>query len=405
MRLLHYILRLSAITLAIVLMAACSAEKFLAPGERLLTSVKLNSNTPDVDPSTYKIYLRQQPNTKWFNLLKVPLGIYCLSSADTTKTGSHNLWQRIGEPPVIYNEQQTINSQNAIALALKDKGYLHASVSATATSPPNSHKTKVVYTIRPGTPYIISNITYTADDPTIDSLINLSISESYLYRGMTCDISLLDKERSRITAMLHNHGYYNVLKTFIHYDIDTLGGPRDVALHLRYDGLTVNPDSGNIYTVYHLRNVNVVTPSDSAPGSHNAFRGIRTKFLQSKIYLHPGQLYREQDVSRTYQSLSALEAVNYVRIQTHEADSALLDCNISILPEKANSLGVELEGTNTAGNLGVAANLSYTNRNLFRGSEVWTTKLKGAYEAITGLEGYTNQNYVEIGLETKLTFP
>ena len=405
MRLLHYILRLSAISLAIVLMAACSAEKFLAPGERLLTSVKLNSNTPDVDPSTYKIYLRQQPNTKWFNLLKVPLGIYCLSSADTTKTGSHNIWQRIGEAPVIYNEQQTINSQNAIALALKDKGYLHASVSATATSPPNSHKTKVVYTIRPGTPYIINNITYTADDPTIDSLINLSISESYLYRGMTCDISLLDKERSRITAMLHNHGYYNVLKTFIHYDIDTLGGPRDVALHLRYDGLTVNPDSSNIYTVYHLRNVNVVTPSDSVPGSNNAFRGIRTKFLQSKIYLHPGQLYREQDVSRTYQSLSALEAVNYVRIQTHEADSALLDCNISILPEKANSLGVELEGTNTAGNLGVAANLTYTNRNLFRGSEVWTTKLKGAYEAITGLEGYTNQNYVEIGLETKLTFP
>ncbi len=101
MRLLHYILRLSAITLAIVLMAACSAEKFLAPGERLLTSVKLNSNTPDVDPSTYKIYLRQQPNTKWFNLLKVPLGIYCLSSADTAKTGSHNVWQRIGEPPVI----------------------------------------------------------------------------------------------------------------------------------------------------------------------------------------------------------------------------------------------------------------------------------------------------------------
>ncbi len=373
-------------------MASCSAEKFLEPGDRLLTSVKIKSDTPDVDPSIYKIYLRQQPNTKWFNLLKVPLGIYCLSSADTTKA-RNRLWQRIGEPPVIYSEQQTINSQNAIALALKDKGYLHASVSATATPLPNTHKTKLRYTIHPGTPYIITTITYTADDPAIDSLINLSISDSYLYRGMPCDMSLLDKERSRITAMLHNHGYYKVLKNFIHYDIDTLAGPGNLTLHLRYDGLTVSPDSSNIYTVYHLRDIN----TSQAP--------LREKFLRSKTYLSPGQLYREQDISRTYQSLSALEAVNYVRIQTAEADSAQLDCNITILPEKTNTLGVELEGTNTAGNLGVATNLTYTNRNLFRGSEVWTTKLKGAYEAITGLEGYTNQNYVELGLETKITFP
>lgn len=385
---------------AIALLTGCSAEKFLAPDERLLTSVKLISDDPAVAPSTYNPYVRQQPNTKWFNLLKVPLGIYCLSSADTTKSHSR-FWRRIGEEPVIYSEQQTVNSQNSIILALKDKGYFHASVDTHIVAEPNSHKTKVLYDIHPGQLYTISNITYTADNPAIDSLINLSIADSYLHRGMPCDLSLLDKERTRITTMLHNHGYYNVLKTFIHYDIDTLAGPANVSLHLRYDGLTLSKDSANTYSVYHLRDVNIRNIDTTA-------HLLRRSLLRSKTHLRPGNLYRDQDVSRTYLALSNLNAINYVSIQMRdvsEPEKPLLDCDISILPEKANTLGAEIEGTNTAGNLGVAANLTYTNRNLFRGSEVWTTKLKGAYEAITGLEGYSNQNYIELGLETKLTFP
>ena len=34
-----------------------------------------------------------------------------------------------------------------------------------------------------------------------------------------------------------------------------------------------------------------------------------------------------------------------------------------------------------------------------------SVRLRGAYEAVTGLEGYTNDNYVEYGVETSLSFP
>ena len=36
---------------------------------------------------------------------------------------------------------------------------------------------------------------------------------------------------------------------------------------------------------------------------------------------------------------------------------------------------------------------------------MWSVQLRGAFEAITGLEGYKNEDYEEYGLETKLTFP
>ena len=49
--------------------------------------------------------------------------------------------------------------------------------------------------------------------------------------------------------------------------------------------------------------------------------------------------------------------------------------------------------------------MAYENRNLFNGAEHFSIKLRGAFEAITGLEGYQNQNYEEYSLETRLVFP
>ena len=46
---------------------------------------------------------------------------------------------------------------------------------------------------------------------------------------------------------------------------------------------------------------------------------------------------------------------------------------------------MEVQGTNTSGDLGAAVALSYNNRNAFKGSEMLTFKLRGAYEAISGL--------------------
>ena len=74
-------------------------------------------------------------------------------------------------------------------------------------------------------------------------------------------------------------------------------------------------------------------------------------------------------------------------------------------PSTPNSISFQPEGTNTAGDFGAAASLTYTNNNLFRGSETFSVQLRGAYEAIKGLEGYQNENYVEYNIETKLAFP
>jgi outer membrane protein assembly factor BamA len=49
--------------------------------------------------------------------------------------------------------------------------------------------------------------------------------------------------------------------------------------------------------------------------------------------------------------------------------------------------------------------ITYQNRNIFRGSELFSVELRGAYEAITGLEGYNDEDFVEWSAETRLQFP
>ena len=78
---------------------------------------------------------------------------------------------------------------------------------------------------------------------------------------------------------------------------------------------------------------------------------------------------------------------------------------MTVTTNRPHSIGAELEGTNSAGDLGAALSFSYQNRNLFHGSELFTLKVRGAFEAITGLEGYADQNYIEFSTEAGLMLP
>ena len=60
----------------------------------------------------------------------------------------------------------------------------------------------------------------------------------------------------------------------------------------------------------------------------------------------------------------------------------MLNCNIQLTLLTQQSYKVELEGTNSAGYFGGAVNLIYQHKNLFHGAELFSMKLKGAYEAL-----------------------
>jgi outer membrane protein assembly factor BamA len=150
---------------------------------------------------------------------------------------------------------------------------------------------------------------------------------------------------------------------------------------------------------YTIRKINYLN-SDSITNH------LREKVLEYNTIIEQGMPFNASALQKTYNNFGKLGAIKYTNITfTELPDTNKLDCNIQVSMNKPSTLSFQPEGTNTSGDLGAAASLTYTNRNLFHGSELFSVELRGAFEAITGLEGYKDQNYQEYSVETKLTFP
>ena len=134
---------------------------------------------------------------------------------------------------------------------------------------------------------------------------------------------------------------------------------------------------------------------------------MRPKVLSDNLRITPGELYNESEVQRTYSNFGRLPVLKYTNIrffETQVGDSTKLNTYVMLTKNKHQAVSFELEGTNSAGDLGAAASVSFQNRNVFRGSETFLVKLRGAYEAVSGL-GYGHNNYTELGVESSINFP
>lgn len=399
-RIINRLQKIVSTLIIVVTITACSASKFIPEGSYLLDDVKIKSDTKNIETSQLEPYIRQKGNSKWFSLFKVPLGTYALSGRDTTKWINRKL-QALGEGPVLFDSLQAEQTCNDLSNVLHGMGYIKAQVDY-ALKREKKKKVKVIYNLHPGKRYHISSINYDIQDKNIDSVLkNKKIHSTNLRIGMPFMVSVLDNEREQITDFLNNNGYVNFHKDFISYSADTISGSTDIdiTLHL-HKFISGNGEEETEHKQYTIGKINY-----HANGDFDKIP-LRKSVLEENTIIEAGKLYNADELQKTYNRFGRLPIVKYTNIKfTERPDSNILDCNIGISTNKINSISFQPEGTNTAGDLGAAASLTYENRNIFRGAETFSIKLRGAFEAITGLEGYQNQDYEEYSLEAKLLFP
>ena len=389
-----------------MILTGCSATKFVPEGQSMLNSVELKSEPKGFNIARLEPYVRQKSNSKWFSLFKIPLGVYSLAGRDSSKWINRTL-KNIGEAPVIFDTLQAQLTCNDLQTAMRNMGYLHADVDLSTHV--KGKKLSAVYTLRPGAPYDIREVSYDIADPRIDSLLRREDSPSLQIKpGEPFTVERLDTERKRITAFLMDRGFYRFNKDYIRFTVDSAqhSNEVDVTLHLApYSANNTTQES--LHPQYIVRSVNFRSEERALPGgAPSASLRLRRKVLENNTAIQSGQPFSSADLQRTYNNFSRLQAVKYTNIRYKEVpDSQLLDCDIQLSMNKPSTISFQPEGTNTAGDLGAAASLTFENRNLFRGSEVLSIQLRAAFEAITGLEGYQNEDYKEYSLETKLAFP
>ena len=379
------------------MLASCSGTKFVSDGYSMLNKVEVKKDEgyPDINTSKYKSYVRQRGNQRWFSAVKVPLGIYSLAGRDTTKWLNRTL-QSMGEAPVIYDTLKAQQSCNDLAALLRNEGYLGGSVDMYLTQ----RKRKVVdatFVLHPGVAYTVNSLNYDIQDERIDSLLD----RRDITPGEKFDVAKLDAERKRITEFLVNRGYYKFNKDYITFRADTVAGVPKVDLTLVLRRYPVSRDSVGPHPVYTVRSVNYLSGDMDDEDIH-----LRRSVLRNNTFVKVGKPYSANDLRNTYNRFGRLQAIKYTNITfAEDTEAKALDCNIQLTTNKPHSVSFQPEGTNTAGDLGAAASLTYQHRNLFRGSELMSIELRGAYENIKGLEGYSNQDFLEYSVEAKLQFP
>lgn len=370
--------RYSYIPFSILLLTtACSTGKYVQEGEYILDKVAVVSDQSDYNAAPLSQYVRQKEKPKLFSLFRNPFS----------------------RKPVIYDTLQARLSCQDLMTAMQNEGYMNADVSLYTET--KGKKLKATYLLHPGQPFLIGKVNYDIQDEGIQQLLHLDQTDNQQIKpGMRFTVETLDNERKRIAVLLSDNGYFRFNKDFIHFTADTVMGRKDIALTLQLRKYKSNSNSPEVdHTRYLIRDV--LFQSNDSDRIH-----LRKQVLLNATAIKAGRPYDASALQRTYNNFARLQAVKYTNIKFAEVpDTNLLDCHIQISTNKPSTISFQPEGTNTAGDLGAAASITYTNRNLFHGSEQLSIEFRGAYEAITGLEGYQDQNYTEFSVETKLVFP
>lgn len=355
---------------------SCSTSKNIPEGSYSLESVSIDADNQEISTAMLSSYIRQRPNTKWFSLFKKP----------RTK-------------PVIYDSILALRSSQDMATAVQNMGFLHSNV--IIENQINGKKINSKYKVISGTPYYIADFKSTIYDEKVGDLLkrNKSILSS-LRPGRRFSIISLNETRKLITSLLVDSGYYHFHKDFIEFSVDTASTSTDVDINMAIYKYKPSSDAlEENHKKYYIRNITYSNADDAKVY-------LRRSVLENNTEFKPGDLYSANSLQNTYNKFARLQAVRYTNIRFNEVpDTCLLDCNIQISTNKPSTLSFQPEGTNTAGDLGAAAALTYDNRNIFHGSELFSIQARAAYEAIKGLEGYQDQNYQEYNIGSKLSFP
>lgn len=324
-----------------------------------------------------------------------------------------NVLMRYGEPPVIYDPQQGVATEQRLLAYLYTKGYFKAQVNSEVKR--YDQKAIITYQIEENQPYVLGKLRLNTSDKAIERLLQNHQQQSLLKEGDQYDQEALYQERERIDELLSNHGYFSFNRQYIRFDVDTSAADGAVVVETVID----MPAASQAHPVFEIDRVEWDVDADQSEEAkqghdthHNGvtFKHLKRQFrpsvLASKLALHPPQLYRKQDLIGTQQRLSRLDLFKHIYITYDIVDSnKLVPCIHTIPTERfqlSNELGIQVGPWSPK----PFYKLSLKGRNLFRRLEILELATQVGVEdvaATTIKKGFAgNQTY---GVDVSISWP
>lgn len=381
-------------------MFSCNTTKFVPEGEYLLNKAQVKvEDDKTVPTSDLTDYLRQKQNTEILGFWKLQLDIYNTAPADTTKKANAFFARnahKMGEPPVIFSQEQTDLSRIQLQRAMQNRGYFHASVDTVMRI--KKQKVNITYMVTAREPYTIRDYSVLFSNQELQEIAQ-DRRKSLIHEGMQFDAETMDQERQRVASAMRRKGCFYFDKEMIQYVADSTRGTGQVSIKMclqDYVKKLSDTEKAMLFRKYKIAHVyfhldydtdhipeGEVLQTSTRDGYVFTWIGkplLRERVLMRSCPIEPGEMYNEHHVERAYANLNQLSPVKYVDISFQPVSTDELDCHIVLSRGKLNTVSAEVEGTYSAGDWGIAVGTGYTNRNLFRGAEEFTLSGRGSYE-------------------------
>lgn len=412
-----------------LLLFSCTQVRFVPDDKYLLNNVEIEIDNTEVNKEEARTFVRQKENYKILGFVKFHLLLYNLSS----KKKNEDWLKRIGEPPQIYDEAISFRSEDQLKQYMNNRGYFRATVKSQVEIKKKKRKVNLKHNVISGNQYLIRGINYHVTDPALRAIFFNDSVRSELKPGHPFDIYLLEKQQLNIVNLFRNKGYFYFTKDDVRFLADSSLYEQEIVLDLFIGNSNKEQvDSAKVFTPHYLNNFYFsVLPGNTSVLTNKNNAGIFTDTVkwdnyvlyQNKQIKYPpalfmrtlqmekGSLYNNYAVEKTFNGFNRLRQFRFIDIQfketTGQNDSNLLDCHIRLAPLSKQSTSFDIEGTNTSGNFGVAGNIYYQHRNLFKGAEIFQLRFKGAVERQQRLIGNVSEyfNTRELGIESTLIIP
>lgn len=420
--------------LIISALSSCSTTKSIPDGDQLFTGLtKIEYNAPEKGEQYTAVReevnaaLATAPNGALFGSSSVrspfPVGLWVWNEF-AGKQSNFAKWmiKSFGTNPVLMS---WVNPELRASVAnevLHAHGYFHGKVSYEVVKQHNPKKAKIGYNVDMGHLFTLDTIQYVDFPPVADSLIRSTTSEAKIKAGDAFDVSTLDAERTRISNLFRNNGYFYYQPSYSSYLADTIAVPGKVQLRFQ-EAANIPSMAKRTWTIgkidIDMRKQYSEVLRDSI--SHRAltvhYNGkhspIRTSVILNNMRLHPKGLYSYLDHQQSATKLAATSLFSLVDFNFTPRDttgrSDTLDLRLNLLFDKPYDFYVQGNITGKTNNrIGPGLTIGLTKRNAFRGGELLDINLKGSYEWQTGHKAHGTKsklNSYEYGLDASLTFP
>lgn len=428
-------------------LAGCIPTRHIEENQKLLHRNRIVVEKSHVRADQLRPYLRQSPNRRILGFYRFHLNIHQFASRGRENSIKRWMKNTIGEPPVLFDESQVHSSVRQLELFMHGKGYFHANVESSFHT--RGKKAIVTYTVTGNQPFTIRDVEVKINDRHLADFVYSDTINSLIRRGQRYDVDNFQQERNRISRDLRNQGFFQFSREFIMFRVDSTIGQSQLDIELIInDPVAVRPRrSEDVLSPRHRRfvidNVSVypehspfrpntsfndttthLVERDSRLLSYTFFHDnplrIRPRAIVNNIMIEPESFFRIGDVELTHDYLARLRNFRFINIQfvenklktqSEQIDTlGFLNARIELSRAPVNAITFEAEGMNTSGNLGIAGNMIYHNRNIFRGAEIFNLRLKGAMEAWDGTRQLEVTqsfpfNTLEMGVEASVNFP